>query len=325
MEHGASPATIDDLLASTLSSNAFKDEAVENWMTGNPLTDELMKDDLVEEVEGSNDIREAIEYQNNNSAQWSNDATIIDTGVRQILTEMQASWKMLFGSVNATFSEEAKNAGKFQKIGIVKSRLNNLIGTFHEAMEEAFFAASPGDDNPWSLLEIIDSGDPTRANYGGIDRDTYTWWQGWEVDATSSGGFSVAGIETVRAAELATSKAMKDRVTMHFTSQTLYAAYMARLVQQEIISKGGKNGDLEFENVLFAGRPVYWSPQCPTTTWLGINGKHMKLFINKAMRFKDYGWTQVPGGLSRSKLIGTMCQLISKRPRSNFKIANLGA
>lgn len=326
MEFGAGPATVDDLLASTLSSNAFQDEATENWMTGNPITNEMLKDDLVKEVEGSNDIREAIEYQNNNTAAWVNDSSIVDVGVRQILTEMQAPWRMIFGSVSATFSEEAKNMGKFQKMNIVESRLKNLIGTKKEALEEAFFASAPGDDNPWSLLEIIDSSDPTRANYGGIDRDTYTFWQGWEVDASSSGGFSIAGIETVRAAELATSKAMTDRINMHVVSQALFAAYQARLVQQEIFSRADKaKGDLEFENLLFAGKPVFWSPQATSTMWIGVNTKHMKFFINKAMRFKDYGWTQVPGGLSRSKLIGTMCQLISTRPRSNFKITGLAA
>lgn len=323
-EYGAGPGTVDDLLATTLSSNAFADDAVENWMTGNPLTKRLMENDLVKEIEGSNDIRQAIEYQNASSAAWVNDSSIVDVGVRQIMTEMQASWRMLFGSVGATFSEEAKNAGKFQKISIVTSRLNNLLGTMKEAMETAFFNTAPDTDNPWSLDEIIDSSDPTRGSYGGIARATYTFWQGWEVDASAVGGFSIAGIETVRAAELATSKAMTDRVGMHFCSQTLFAAYMARLVQQEIFAKGDK-GDLEFDNLLFAGKPVYWSPACTSTTWYGINISHMLFYINKAMRFKDYGWTQTPGGLSRSKLIGTMCQLISTRPRSNFKLTGLAA
>jgi hypothetical protein len=323
-EFGAGPGTVDDILASTLSVSG--DELTQQWMTGFPLTKKLMEDDLVVEVEGGNDIREPIEYQNASSAQWANDASIIDTSVRQIMTEMQVSWKMLFGSVATLFSEEAKNMGKYQKINLVKARLENLLNTKKHAMEEAFFTAdaSVNADAPWSLDEIVDASDPTRANYGGIDRNTYTWWQGWEVDGSSSGGFATAGIETVRAAELATSQAMTDRVGMHFTSQTLYAAYQARLVQQEMFSKGDK-GDLEFDSLLFAGKPVYWSPQCVSTVWYGLNTKHMKFFINKAMRFKDYGWTQVPGGLSKSKLIGTMCQLISKAPYRNFKITGMAA
>ena len=319
----AGPSTVDDIFAATLS--VIGDELTEQWMSGFPLTKKLLEDGMVKEVEGGLDIREPIEYQNASSAQFVNDTSIVDTSIRQIMTEMFAPWRMQFGSVATYFSEEAKNLGKFAKQNLIESRIKNLMATFREGLEAAFFNTAPGTDDPWSIDEIIDSSNPSRANYGGIDRSTYTWWEGWEVDATSSGGFAIAGIETVRAAELAVSKAMTDRVGMHFTSSARFQSYMARLVQQEIFAQGNAKGDAEFQSLLFAGKPVYWSPQCTATTWYGINTDHMKFFINKAMKFKDYGWTQVPGGLSKSKLIGTQCQLISKAPLRNFKITTLNA
>jgi hypothetical protein len=321
-EFGAGPLVVDDILASTLSVSG--DTLTEQWVAGHPLTEQLMKDGLVREPNGGNDIREPIEYQGNTSAQWANDGSIIDVSVRQIMTEMQVSWKMLWGSIAVLFSEDAKNMGDQQKIALVDSRLKNLLSQFRESLEISLFGTAPGVDEPWTLDDIVATANPSRGNFGGIDRVANTNWQGSVTDATSVGGFALAGIETVRSSEMTVSRGFTDRVGMHFTSQTLYASYQARLVQQEIFDSNKEKGDFEFPHLNFAGKPVYWSPQCPAKTWFGLNTQHLKFFINKNMRFKDYGWTQVPGGLSKSKLIGTQCQLLSKSPKRNFKITNMG-
>lgn len=321
-EFGAGPTVVDDILASTLSY--YGDELTDQWIAGHPLTEQLMKEGQVKEIDGGNDIRETIEYQGASSAAWVNDASIIDVGIRQIMTEMQVPWKMLFGSVGALFSEEAKNMGKYQRWNLIESRVKNVLNQFRESIEISLFGTTPGTDEPWTLSEIVSASNPSRGNFGQIDRVANAYWQASVTDCTSIGGFALAGIETVRSSEMTVSKGFTDRVNMHFTSQTLYASLQARYVQQEIFMSDKDKADTEFKHLLFADMPVYWSPQCPTKTWYGLNTKHMKFFINKNMRFKDYGWTQVPGGLSKSKLIGTQCQLLSKSPKRNFSLTNMG-
>lgn len=315
-------ANVDDILASTLS--AIGDELTEQWLTGFPLTNDLMKQENVKELDGGNDIVEPIEYQNASSVAFVNDTSVLDTSIRQIMSQMHVPWRILAGTIGILDSEQAKNMGRYQLQNLVESRVKNLKNSFIEKLEIALFAGSPGTDDIASLPEIVDSSDPSRGSYGDISRTTYTFWQANEVDGSTVGGFALAGIETVRSAELTVSKALTDRVTMHFTSQTLYASYMARLTQQEIFT-ASKDGDLEFDHLMFAGKPVMFSPQCTSTEWYGLNTNHMKFFINKNLKFKDMGWVRVPGGVSQSKVVETQCQLVAKRPRSNFKITGLAA
>lgn len=312
-------ANVDDLLTTTL--DYYRDKLTENWLTGNPITKKMMEDGS-DELDGGNDIVEHLEYAANGTVAWTAANGTVSTSINQILTDAKYKWVILAGLVGITDAEEAQNKGKSAMLGLLETRVKNLENTFKDSLESAFGASSTANANTmWSLGDIIDSSNPSLANYGDIDRSTYTWWQATE---TASGSMATQGLEDIRTAYYTTGRSMTDPVTMFVTTQTLYEAYSARLTPFERFSSN-KSGDLEFEHLLFANKPVFFSENLASGLWLGINTKYMRLRINKQMKFKNQPFTRTEGAMKKTSVVQLQCQLTCLRPASNFKLTGMTA
>lgn len=313
------PANVDDLLTSTLDN--YRGKMFEQWVTGNPITKKMFESGM-DELDGGNDIVEDLEYQDNDTAAWVAANGTVGVSINQILTQATYRWVVLAGSVGITDREEAQNKGKEAMHNLLAVRIKNLEATFKEKLETAFGASStPNTDTMWSIPDIIDASNPSIANLGDISRATYSWWAATE---TASGSMATQGLEDIRTAYYTTGRSMTDPVNMHLTTQTVYEAYQARLTPFERFQSNAK-GDLEFDHLLFANKPVFFSEDLASGLWLGINTKYLRLRVNKNMKFKNQPFVRVPGGISRSSVVELMCQLTCTRPASMFKLTGLTA
>ncbi len=313
------PANVDDLLTSTLDH--YRDKLTENWLTGNPITKKMIEDGS-DELDGGNDIIEHLEYQDNDTAAWVGVNGSVSVAINQILTDAKFKWTMLAGSVGITDREEAQNKGKSSMLNLMETRVKNLENTFKDKLEAAFGDSSTDStDVMWSLPDVVDSSDPTVGAFGDIARATYTWWQATE---TASGSMATQGLEDIRTAYYTTGRSMTDPVNLMLTTQTLYEAYQARLTPVERLVNANK-GDLEFEHLAFAGKPVFFSENLASGLWLGLNTKYLRLRINKNMKFKNQPFVREPGGIKKSSVVELMCQLTCTRPASQFKLTGMTA
>lgn len=313
------PANVDDLLTSTLDN--YRDKLTENWLSGNPITKKMMEDGS-DELDGGNDIVEHLEYQDNDTVAWVGVNGSVSVAINQILTDAKFKWVMLAGSVGITDREEAQNKGKSSMLNLLETRVKNLENTFKDKLEVAFGDSSTDNlDTMWSLPDIADSGNPTAGNFGDIDRSTYTWWGATE---TASGSMATQGLEDIRTAYYTTGRSLTDPVNLMVTTQTLYEAYQARLTPVERLVNANK-GDLEFEHLAFAGKPVFFSENLASGLWLGLNTKYLRLRINKNMKFKNQPFVREPGGIKKSSVVELMCQLTCTRPASLFKLTGMTA
>ncbi len=312
------PANVDDLLTTTLDH--YRDEITENWKTATPLMKKLMS--TSRDVDGGNDIVEHIEFDDNPTSGFASKTATISTAIPQIATDTTFLWSWLTGTVGIYDYEENQNKGKSAMINLLELRIKNLEDSMRIDFETALGQASTPDVNTvWSLPDIIDSSNPTLANYGQIDRSTYTFWQATE---TASGSMATQGLEDIRTAFLATSRDLTDPVNVMVTTSTLYLAYNGRLTVHEQLVRGDK-GDLEFEHLAFHGVPVFPASSLASGLWLGFNTKYMQLYINKNIKFKNQPFVRAPGGQSRSSLVQLQSQLVCRRPASNFKLTGMTA
>lgn len=313
------PANVDDLLTSTL--DYYRDQLTEQWLSGNPITKKMMEDGS-DELDGGNDIVEHIEYQDNDTVAWVGANGSVSVAVNQILSDAKFKWVVLAGSVGITDREEAQNKGKSAMLSLMETRVKNLENTFKDKLEAAFGAATTANtDTMWSIPDIADSADPGIANFGDIDRDTYTWWQATE---TASGSMATQGLEDIRTAYYTTGRSLTDPVNLMLCTQTLYEAYQGRLTPFERFASNSK-GDLEFEHLTFANKPVFFSEDLATGLWIGLNTKYLRLRINKNMKFKNQPFVREPGGIKKSSVVELMCQLTCTRPASLFKLTGMSA
>lgn len=313
-------ANVDDLLTSTLDDN--RGELFEQWYKGNKITKMLFKAGSIEEIDGGNDIVRNVNYEKGGTVAKITSTSPIPVNPQQQFTQMRVVWSGLGGSVVLLDWEEAQNSGKGKMFDLLAERTNNVREEMDQQFETLALASSTADTTSlWSLLDIVDSSDPSVANYGDISRSSYSWWGATE---TASGSMATQGLEDIRTAYHTTSRAGIDPVTFLATTQTLFTAYQARLTTFEQLAPSDK-GDLEFDSLSFMRKPLFFSEVMPTGVLLGINAKHTKLVVNKNMKFKNQPFVRQQGGQNKAAIIQLMCQLVCTRPASNFKLTGMTA
>lgn len=320
MEITRGVANADDILTSTLDK--YRGNLTEQWVGGFVATRKMKESGNLKYEDGGNTIVEDLEYDDNDTAAFVAQTDTLSTAVNQILTQAKFSWSVLAGTVTLGDHDAAKNSGSSKMHDLLKVRLKNLENTFTKKMEVALVGqTTPNAQTPWSMIDIIDSSNPALGNYGDITRATYTWWAATE---TASGSMATQGLEDIRTAYFTTSRGQIDPVGFMLTSQTLYEAYNARLIPQERLAPKDK-GDLEFTDLSFHGKPVFFSENMTSGVWLGVNPKYLKLTINSAMNMLNQPFVRAPGGQSKSAVIQTMLQVTCSRCASNFKLTGMTA
>ena len=309
---------VDDLLSSTL--DRYRNEVMEQWITASPMTKKLW--DARMEVDGGNDIVEHVEFAANGTSGFGSKTASADTSITQIFTDTRFAFAWHRGTVGIYDYEEAQNNGKEAMFNLLEKRMANFQEAAKIDLETALGASSTPDANTvWSIPDIVDSSNPTLANFGDVDRSTYTWWGAYEL---ASGSMATQGLEDLRTAYLVSSRDLTDPVDILIATQTLYLAYNGRLVSQEHLVSGDK-GDLEFPHLAFMGKPMFPASKLASGLIIGYNTKYMKLIINKNLKLKNQPFVRTPGGQSRSSIIQTQLQLINYRPASNFKLTGMTA
>lgn len=311
---------VDDLLSSTLDH--YRDELFEQWYKGNKITKQLFKAGSLDEIDGGNDIVRNVNYQKGNTVAKITSTSPIPVNPAQQFTQMRVGWSGLGGSLVLLDWEEAQNQGKSKMFDLLAERTSNVREEMDQQFEAFALASATADTTSlWSLLDIVDSSNPSVANYGDIDRSTYTWFGATEA---ASGSMATQGLEDIRTAYHTTSRAGMDPISFLVTTQTVYEAYQARLTNFERLVPSDK-GDLEFDALAFMNKPLFFAEQMPTGILLGINAKHTKLVVNKNMKFKNQPFVRQQGGQNKAAIIQLMCQLVCTRPASNFKLTGLTA
>lgn len=132
------------------------------------------------------------------------------------------------------------------------------------------------------------------------------------------------GLEDIRTNAATVSRSGSDPVSLHIATQALYTAYQARLTPFERFT--GKNkGDLEFDELAFANKPVVFSFAAQANTWLGVNTKYLRFRINKHMNYLQQPWVRGEGKQYKSQIVQTQAQLTTTRPKSMFKLTSMTA
>lgn len=313
------PANVDNLLASTLQE--YREGLQEQWVQNNILL-KYMEKDAKDVIDGGVSIVENLEYGDNSTVGWVGKTGTISVAEDQFLTQARFIWATIAGAVSIYDHDLAQNTGKNALYSLMEAKTKNLQRTFDDQLERAMLASSTADVNTVNTLyDIVDSADPSLGSLGDIARATYAWWQATE---TASGSMATQGLEDIRTAVATVSRSGSDPVNLHLCTQTLYTAYQARLTPFERLQSRAK-GDVEFDALTFANKPVEFSFAAQSGIWLGLNTKYLRFRINKNMNFLNQPFVRGEGKQYKSSIVQTQCQITTTRPKSNFKLTGMTA
>lgn len=179
----ASPnATFTEIVTTTLRNHPSM--VADNVSNNNALFDRLMKKGNVKTIGGGYSIVRALDYQENSTWQRYSGYEILNVAATDVLTAAEYQWKQASVNVAASGRELRMNMGEERIIPFAAAKVKNAMRTMANNLSDDIYSAGSLANQIGGLqLIVADSG---GGEVGGINADTYTFWQNQVEDATSS-------------------------------------------------------------------------------------------------------------------------------------------
>jgi|SRR5215471_8393469 len=289
----------------------YRKTLTDNIFGSLPLLEYLMSNGRVRTIDGGISIVEPLLLgpgEANSYGPWQQLQVNAVAGI----SAAQYAWRQLYATIIISGLEEAQNNGKEQMINLVEAKVMQAEQTLRKLLSTMLYgtrggAALPTDFTPFTTL--IDA----TAACGGITPAAApapeNQWRAPTWDAGTNTGTDALGaaitmpgtaltspydgkeLETcLRHMFLLASDGGSDHVDAIFSGAGWFEAYEASLTPQVRYTDTSK-ANLGFQNLLFKNVPLYWDPDCPTGTALGLNSKYIGLTLHSDRNFSQSPFT----------------------------------
>jgi hypothetical protein len=178
----ASPnATFTELVATTFRKH--KKEFADNVSNNNALLRRLYEKGRKRVIDGGLSIVTELDYAENGTYQRYSGYDALNISASDVLSAAEYAWKQSAVHVTASGRELRINSGRSQIINLAKARLTNAMRTFKNNMSSDLYSSGASANQINGLQAIIP--DTAGGTLGGIDGDTYTFWQAVVQSAAS--------------------------------------------------------------------------------------------------------------------------------------------
>lgn len=170
----ASPnSTFTELVSTTFRKH--KKEFADNVSNNNALLSRLMAKGRKRVEDGGLSIVCELDYAENGTYQRYSGYDILDISASEVLSAAEYEWKQAAVHVTASGRELRINSGDSKIINLAKSRLTNAMRTFKNNISSDVYSAGTASNQVNGLQAICP--DTAGGTLGGINGDTYTFWQ----------------------------------------------------------------------------------------------------------------------------------------------------
>ena len=300
--------TWDNILSTTMRN--YRKSLTDNIFNSRPLLEYLMSKGRVRMLDGGLSIVEPLLLgpgEANSYGPWQQ----IQVNAVDGLSAAEFPWKQLYATIIISGLEEAQNNGKSAAISLIEAKIMQAEESLKDLLSKMLYGtkAGPLTTDFTSFVSLIDA----TAAAGGITPaaapDITNQWRSPTWNAATNTGTDAKGaaivmpgaamtspydgteLETVlRTMFMLASDGGSDHIDAIFAGTSWYAAYEASLTPQVRYTDTSK-ANLGFSNLMFKNVPLYWDPDCPTGTALGLNSKYIGLAIHSDRNFKQSEFT----------------------------------
>ena len=303
------PATWDSVLSTTMHN--YHKKLTDNIFGSRPMLEYLMSKGRVKTINGGYSIIEPLLLGPGDADSYGPWERIDVTAVSGI-SAAQYPWRQLYASIIISGLEEAQNNGKEQIINLLEAKVMQAEETLKDILSAMLWGTRGGaalatDFTPFTTL--IDA----TAAAGGITPAAApapeNQWRSptWAAN-TNTGTDALGNAITMPGAALTSpydgaevervlrtmfrmaSDGGSDHVDAIFAGEGWFEAYEASLTPQVRYTDTSK-ANLGFQNLLFKNVPLYWDPDAPTGSVLGLNSKYIGLTLHSDRNFKQSPFT----------------------------------
>ncbi len=266
-------------------------EVADNIQKNNPALAYMEKNGNIKTADGGDTLVEELSFAENGNAAWYSGMDALPVQQIDTVSAAQYNWKQLAAAVVISGLDKRKNRGEEKIIDLLDARMEVAEGTLRNFVEEGIF--SDGTTYGGKTITGFDAmipTTPTTGTYGGISRDSYSFWQsqlqsdsGAPSSTTIQGRMNTLYAKCVRGA---------DHPDLIILSQSYWAAFLASLqTLQRFVDT--KKADLGFASQAYLGADVVLGGGIGgfATDTLGtgyfLNTKYMALKVHPEMRFNS--------------------------------------
>ena len=261
--------------------------AVANWDNITALTREKVLPGITGQIEkdmplfhrlwgkakkqdGGKTIEKVLHYALSTQGGFYSGLDTLDTAQEQTRTRATWNWKQLHQPITVSNIEIAKNGGTEKIFDLLKEDSVDAMEALKDKIGTALHTAQTGDAIE-SLVDATDD-DTNVSSYGGINRSTYSWWDG-QYNGTG-GTLSLSMLAT----EYDLCKSGTEAPTIIHTTETLSSAYEA-LLQPQVRFNFAQSGypkiDGGFKAMFFRDTPIVADEYCTSGYMYFLNEKYL--------------------------------------------------
>ena len=317
------PVTLTEQLDSlyTTTWQLMRKEAIDNIFKATPFWFWLTAKERRRTEQGGRYIGVPLEYRKNETVQSFGKGDTISTQDTDPLTMAKYDWKYVAGTIVRYYQDDQQNRGKAQIMSLAKAKFRNLEQSLIDKLEADLFGDGTGNSGKdIHGLGLLVSEDGTGV-VGGINASTETWWKNKYKDMVDRAPTTYL-LSDMRTMFNDCSKG-NDTPTIIVTDQSSYELYEDEVMEQkQIVNK--ELGDAMFENILFKGRPLVWSPSCPAGSMYFLNDRYLEWVADEAINFEMTDWKPAQNNLDRVAQIAVAGNLICSARCRQGVLFNIG-
>jgi hypothetical protein len=200
----------------------------DNVTANNPVLTYVKKHGNIKTCDGGDNINEELSFAENGNAGWYSGMDALPVAQSDVITSAQFQWKQLAASVVISGLDRMKNRGQAKILDLLDARMEVAENTLSNFVERGIFSDGTGyGGKQLTGLDLAIPVTPTTGTYGGISRDTWSFWQS-QVQ-TDSGAPSATTIQGRMNALWAKCIRGSDYPDLIVLSTSYWAAFTASL------------------------------------------------------------------------------------------------
>ena len=312
------PTTWDAILSTTMHN--YRKSLTDNIFGSRPLLEYLMSKGRVRTVDGGISIVEPLLLgpgEANSYGPWQQ----IQVNAVAGISAAQYPWRQLYATIIISGLEEAQNNGKEQAISLIEAKVMQAEETLKDLLSKMLYGTRGGSTLPTDFTPFTTLIDATAAA-GGITPAAAPApennWRSPTWDAATNTGVDAEGAaitmpgaapagaydgsemeRVLRHMFLLASDGGSDHVDAIFCGAGWFESYEASLTPQVRYTDTSK-ANLGFQNLLFKNVPLFYDPDCPSGTALGLNSKYIGLTIHSDRNFAQSAFSANMTGMVAS-------------------------
>lgn len=300
----------------------MKSTVVDNIFDATPFWFWLKDKGKMRTVEGGRFLTEPLQYDKSDNVKWTGKGGRMPMNDQQFLTVAKYDWRYLAGSIVRFGVDDQQNRGKNEILNFMNSKMENLRNALISEMETRLAGGSgviapgttAGEFPAFDGLQTLVADVPT-GEVGGINSGSEVWWKNKTEDMTGD-SFATFGVSRMRTMLHNTMNNLKmDMPDIIVTGQTPYEFYEDNVLQFYRITNN-KLGDLGFDNIVFKGIPMVWTPSIVQRMYF-LNTNFLNFVYDPMMFFDLTEWKPIPDQINdRTAQIVTACQFTTSRRRA---------